>query len=98
MCHDYANMFIAIAQQAYQDAGELSSEALADFAKNKLQTGEWSYADGMIMGEYKFTPETNPDPVVGEGYFIFPVLQYFDGEGKIIFPPEWAEQELQPKQ
>jgi len=98
LCHDYANMFIAMAQQVYEDTGELSSETLADFAKNELQTGEWTYTDGMIMGEYKFTPETNPDPVVGEGYFIFPVLQYFDGEGKIIFPPEWAEQEFQPKQ
>jgi hypothetical protein len=35
--------------------------------------------------------------VVGAGKFIFPVLQYFGGEGKIIYPPEWADQELQPK-
>ncbi len=27
----------------------------------------------------------------------FPVLQYFDGVGKIVYPPEWAEQQLQPK-
>jgi branched-chain amino acid transport system substrate-binding protein len=49
------------------------------------------------MEEYKFTPETVPDMVVGKGYFIFPVLQYSNGEGKIIFPPEWAEKELEAK-
>jgi branched-chain amino acid transport system substrate-binding protein len=49
------------------------------------------------MDEYKVTPETAPDMVVGKGYFIFPVLQYFDGEGKIIFPPDLAEQEFTPK-
>jgi hypothetical protein len=25
------------------------------------------------------------------------LLQYFDGEGKIIFPPEWPEQTPTPK-
>jgi len=49
------------------------------------------------MTEYQFTPESVPDPVVGKGKFIFPVLQYFDGDGKIIFPPEWAEQAVMPK-
>jgi branched-chain amino acid transport system substrate-binding protein len=97
LCYDYANMFIAIANQVYEDTGELTTEGLADFAKNQLQTGEWTYTDGIIMEEYAYTPETAPDPVVGEGKFIFPVLQYFDGEGKVIFPPQWAEQDMQPK-
>jgi hypothetical protein len=34
---------------------------------------------------------------VGKGYYIFPVLQYMDGEGSVIYPPEWAVQELQAK-
>jgi branched-chain amino acid transport system substrate-binding protein len=97
LCYDYSNMFIAMAQQVYEDAGELTSETLADFAKNQLQTGKWTYTDGIIMEEYEFTPETVPDPVVGAGKFIFPVIQYFDGEGKVIFPTEWAEQDMQPK-
>jgi len=97
LCYDYTNMFIAIAQQVYKDTGELSTETLADFARNQLQTGQWTYTDGIIMEEYEYTPETSPDPVVGEGKFIFPVLQYFDGEGKVIYPPQWAEQDMQPK-
>jgi branched-chain amino acid transport system substrate-binding protein len=97
LCYDYSNLFIAMAKQVYADTGELSTETLADFARNQLQTGEWTYTDGIIMEEYELTPDTVPDPVVGEGKFIFPVLQYFDGEGKVIYPPQWAEQDVQAK-
>jgi branched-chain amino acid transport system substrate-binding protein len=97
LAYDGANYFIQAAQQVYADTGELSKETLADFAKNEVQTGNWSFTDGIVMEEYKYTPETVPDPIVGKGYYIFPVLQYFDGEGKVIYPPEWAEQTLAPK-
>jgi hypothetical protein len=75
----------------------LTSETLYQFIQEKLWTGEWAYTDGIVMENYSTNPEVVPDPVVGEGYYIFPVLQYFDGEGKVIFPSAWAEQELQPK-
>ena len=62
-----------------------------------MWTGKWTFTDGIVMNQYKTTPDDVPDPVVGKGYYIFPVLQYFDGEGKVIYPPEWAVQELQLK-
>jgi branched-chain amino acid transport system substrate-binding protein len=95
--YDYASMFIDVAQKTYDETGELSKETLADFAKNKVETGDWSFTDGIVHQEYMYTEETMPDPVVGKGYWMFPVLQYFDGAGQIIFPPEWAVQDLQPK-
>ena len=49
------------------------------------------------MPEYKYMPDTIPDPVVGAGYYMFPVLQYFDGESKIVFPNDIATQPLQAK-
>ncbi len=97
LAYDGTNMFIQIAQKAIDEHGELSSETVYSWTKENLQTGEWSYTDGIVMEEYKYTPETLPDPVVGKGYYMFPVRQYFDGEGRIIYPPEWAEQDLQPK-
>ncbi len=97
LAYDGTNFFIAIAQAVYEETGELSSETIYNFVKDKVWTGEWTYTDGIVMNEYACTPETVPDPVVGKGYYIFPVLQYFDGEGKIIYPPEWAEQPLTPK-
>ena len=90
-------MFIAIAQEVYDEYGELTSETLYDFVRENVWTGKWTFTDGIVMEEYEYTPETIPDPVVGPSKYIFPVLQYFDGEGKVIYPPEWAEQELQPK-
>ena len=94
---DAASMFIALAQDVVDQKGELSSEAIYEFVKDEFWNGDWSYTDGIVMNEYAATPESIPDPVVGAGYYTFPVLQYFEGEGKVVFPPEWAEQELQPK-
>ena len=92
--YDGANLFIKLANDVYEKYGELNSENIYEFTKENVWTGEWTYTDGIVMGEYKYTAETIPDPVVGKGYYIFPVLQYFDGESKIIYPPEWAEQKL----
>jgi branched-chain amino acid transport system substrate-binding protein len=40
------------------------------------------------MHEYKFTQDTIPDPVIGKGEYIFPVIQYSGGQGQIVFPPD----------
>jgi branched-chain amino acid transport system substrate-binding protein len=95
LAYDGTNMFIQIAQQALEEHGELSSETVYTWAKENLQTGEWAYTDGIVMERYQYTPETLPDPVVGKGYYLFPVRQYVDGEGEIIYPPEWAERALE---
>jgi len=97
LAYDAAGFFIGAAQTVYENEGELTSESLANFAKNEIQTGDWSYTGGIVMEEYKYTPEVAPDPVTGEGYYTFPVLQYFEGEGHVIFPPEQAEMQLTPK-
>jgi len=97
LAFDGTNMFIEVCKHALEEYGELNSETIYKWAKDNLQTGKWSYKGGIVMNEYKYTPETLPDPVTGAGYYIFPVLQYFDGVGKIVYPPEWAEQELSPK-
>jgi len=32
-----------------------------------------------------------PDMVVDKDHYLFPVLQYEDGQGNVIFPVEWAD-------
>jgi branched-chain amino acid transport system substrate-binding protein len=98
LSYDGSRFFIALANETYDTYGELSSEAIYQFIQDYLWTGEWSFTDGIVMSEYAYPSETAPDPVVGQGYYIFPVLQYMDGEGLVIYPPEWAESELTPKQ
>ncbi len=97
LAYDGANLFLQVAEQALAQYGELSSETIYLWARENLQTGDWSYKGGVVMNEYKYTADTLPDPVVGEGYYLFPVRQYFDGVGKIVYPPEWAEANLQAR-
>jgi branched-chain amino acid transport system substrate-binding protein len=97
LSYDGSNFFIALAEEACKQNGELSSEIIYNFVKDNVWTGDWTYSDGIIMDDYMTTMDDVPDPVVGSGKFIFPVIQYFDGVGKVIYPAEWAEQELQPK-
>ncbi len=97
LAYDGTNLFIQVAEQALTKYGELSSDTIYRWARENLQTGDWSYTDGIVMEEYKYTADSLPDPVVGEGYYLFPVRQYFDGIGKIIYPPEWAEATLQAR-
>lgn len=98
LAHDGTAMFMEIAQAAYEESGELASESIYNFVKENVWTGEWTYTDGLVMKEYKYTEETVPDPVVGPGFYTFPVLQYSyeDGKclGRSIYPVESAVQEL----
>jgi branched-chain amino acid transport system substrate-binding protein len=94
LAYDGTNIFIEVAKNALDESGELTSETVYTWARENLQTGRWFYTDGIVMETYQYTPETLPDPVVGQGYYRFLVRQYFDGEGKIIYPPGRAERKL----
>lgn len=91
---DGVNFWLAMANATYEKYGELTSETIYQFIQEELHTGNWAYTDGIVMSNYSTTPDDVPDPVVGQGYYIFPVLQYFDGEGKVIYPSEWAVQDF----
>lgn len=95
LCHDTALFFIKVLQTTLKEYGELNRENLVKCAEELLMTGKLTFTEGLMMEEYKYTPETFPDPVVGKGYYIFPVIQYFEGKGKIVWPEEWKQQDLQ---
>ena len=97
LAYDGTNFFLAVAQEVYKQTGVLSSETIYNFVKDNVWTGKWTYTQGIVMQEYQYLSDTIPDPVVGKGKYIFPVLQYSSGEGKIVYPPEWAVQKLAPK-
>lgn len=95
LAYDETLFFIKVLQQAYEDTGELTSESIFTTGKEKMWTGELTLTEGILMKEYKFTPETLPDMVVGQGAFVFPVIQYFGGTGKTVWPEEIKEQDMQ---
>jgi branched-chain amino acid transport system substrate-binding protein len=95
LAFDSANLFLKLAQATLAQYGALNKSTIYRFGREKLWTGEFTYSDGVVMRKYQFTPETIPDPVVGTGFYMFPVIQYQGGEGMVIWPPEWKEKELQ---
>jgi branched-chain amino acid transport system substrate-binding protein len=97
LSYDWTNFFIKVLQTTLADYGEITSETLYKTAQQKLWTGQLTYDDGIIMSQYKFTPETIPDPVVGKGEYVFPVIQYMDGKSNVIWPDEWKTADLQAK-
>ncbi len=88
--YDMSNFFIKVAKRAIEATGELTTASLYKVGTEELWTGKLTYTDGIIHAKYEYNASSVPDPVVGKGAFIFPVLQYMKGEGKIIWPEDWA--------
>jgi branched-chain amino acid transport system substrate-binding protein len=95
--YDSALFFIKMAKDIQAKGQPLTSDTIYNFVKDNVWTGKWTFKDGIVMKEYKYTKDTIPDPVVGPNLYTFPVLQYHGGQGKIIYPFEWAESKLQTK-
>ena len=70
LSQDYANFLIKVLQRTYEEYGELSKENIYKVGIEEVMTGKPTYTEGILMKEYKFTPETAPDPVVGGDYFM----------------------------
>lgn len=92
LSYDGTNFFIKVMQVACEDYGSLSSENIMNVVRDKVWTGELTYTaeeGAIVMSEYNFSEP--PDPLVGAGYYTFPVLQYFDGQPVTIWPPEFKQ-------
>ena len=48
------------------------------------------------MDSYDYSADSMPNPVVGGGHFIFPVVQYKDGKPTLVYP-NGAAGAYQPK-
>jgi branched-chain amino acid transport system substrate-binding protein len=94
LSQDYANFLVKVLQRTYEKYGELNRETIYKVGIEEVMTGKLTYADGMLMKEYKFAPETAPDPVVGGDYFMYPAIQYFSGEPVILWPSGAKEADL----
>lgn len=98
LSYDGTLLFLKIARDTYEEYGELTSEKLQEFIEEKVWSGEWTMTEGIVMKEYKYTRNTIPDPVVGLGYYMFPIIQYEYNEGRcdarVIYPAENASQSL----
>ena len=89
--YDYARMLIL----GLAEAGTLDSEKLSDVLLNLEHTGIWHhYAFAKTAGDGAMAPyEVKTGPFM-KG-FSFPMVQYYNGESKVIWPPEYAQGEFQ---
>lgn len=97
LSYDFSNFFIKIMNQTLAEQCEITSETLYKTAQDELWTGQLTYTDGIIMSNYDYAEDSIPDPVVGKGHYIFPALQYMDGEPTVVWPPEVAKGNIQQK-
>jgi branched-chain amino acid transport system substrate-binding protein len=92
LCYDGTNMFIKILNRTLEKYGTLDKVTIHKIFVEEVQTGKltFSKADGaLIMNEYRYNAETVPDPVVAKDGYYFPVIQYTNGKGDIVFPDDW---------
>ena len=94
MPYDTAKFFVKVCERAIEQYGELTSETFYKVCQEEVVTGKMTYTEGAVMPEIKFTPESMPDPVVGPDYWTMAVVQLFDGQGTIIYPPAFKEADL----
>jgi branched-chain amino acid transport system substrate-binding protein len=98
LSYDGTNMFIKILKRTIEKYGKLDKETIHKCIVEEVQTGKLTYgkADGaLIMNEYRYTSASVPDPVVAKDGYYFPVIQYTDGKGSIVFPDDWKEKDFQ---
>ncbi len=97
LSYDWTNFFIKVLQSTLDDQGSITSATLYKEAQDKLWTGQLAYTDGIIMSSYDFNADSIPDPVVGNGHYIFPVTQYQNGDRTVVWPADQAAGTLQAK-
>jgi branched-chain amino acid transport system substrate-binding protein len=95
LAYDAIMMFAKVIEAAAAKNEDLNAQTIYDTIKQDLWTGKIAMK-GIMNAEYKYTQESVPDPVVGQGLFAVPVVQYFSGTPVVIWPPESANAELKP--
>ena len=98
LSYDGMNFFIKILTRTLEKYGKLDKETIHKVFEEEVNTGKLTYskADGaIIMNDYRYNGDTMPDPVVARDGYFFPVIQYKDGKGSIVYPPDWADRKLE---
>ena len=91
---DYSRFFLQCCQETIDKYGTLDSESLYKFAQEVLLVGGTSFTDGINCEKYEFNKEWAPGPVVGEGAYVFPILQFEKGETHAVWPDNMSNGEF----
>jgi len=100
LSYDGIRMFIKILNRTHELNGKLDKITIHRTIVDEVNTGKLTYGkkDGaIIMNEYKYTAETMPDMVVASDAYFFPIIQYQNGIGAIIYPNSWKVKDFEAK-
>lgn len=93
--YDYSRFFIKLMNDCLEKNGNLDSETIYQYIKENLWTGKVNFTDGVIMESYEYNDDSLPDPVVAEGKFVFPIIQWMDNEMNVIWPSNQKDMDIQ---
>lgn len=87
VAYDYARFFIDLLNVTLDTHGELTSANIREVGESQLKTGQLSFTDGVVMTEYRYSPDSVPDPETGNGLLSYSVVQYNDsGDSTVVWP------------
>jgi branched-chain amino acid transport system substrate-binding protein len=87
LCYDTASFFHKVLQTAVAQYGDLTRETVTKVADELVIPGKLTLTEGIMMKEYKYDQSSFPDLVVGNDFYMFPVIQYMGGESLMVWPP-----------
>ena len=92
--YDYGRFFFKIVEECEKaNDGVVDAGTLYDYGFNVVMKGGLEYTDSILQDKIVYQ-EGELDPVVGEGYYIFPILQLVDGETVVVWPESMKEADV----
>lgn len=85
--YDWSRFFIKCLNGALDEYGSLNRKTLYKFGQEFVMTGKIHSDQGIVHDQLVFTPENYPDPEFGPGKWMFPIVQYYDGQPTVVWPP-----------
>ncbi|MEH0018261.1 MAG: ABC transporter substrate-binding protein [Desulfobacter sp.] len=92
--YDYSRFFIKCLNAALKKYGELNRKTLYRFGQEFVMTGKIASDKGIVHDELVYTPANFPDPEFGPGKWMFPIIQYSQGNPTVVWPPSQKTGEL----
>lgn len=85
--YDWSRFFVKCLNGALKEYGTLNRKTLHKFGQEFVMTGKIHSDQGIVHDQLVFTPENFPDPEFGPGKWMFPIIQYHDGQPTVVWPP-----------
>ena len=88
--YDYARFFFKIVEECEKAEGKVDAETLLKYGTEVVMKGGLEYTDSILQDKIVYQ-EGELDPVVGMGYYVFPILQLVGGEQIAVWPDSMKE-------